>query len=107
MGLLFHPDFCLENVKVKNLSDLQKYEYKIASLHTTGWKQATIREKGDCTSDLILHYQDPVETLSSLFSNASNKDEFKMGPSDSNISFSTPDTGDWWKEMQVLFSFHF
>lgn len=57
LSLLFHTEFSLTNIDVKNVSDLLNYEKRIASTHTITWKQVTVRPKDNHVPELVLHYQ--------------------------------------------------
>lgn len=102
LGILFHPEFSLEDMKVKNLSDLRRYEATIFSKEEPGWTEVTLRPKDAHVPPLVLHYQDPVQVVSRLFSDPRNRSGFKLSPnSEVPNTYSSPDTGEWWKHMQV------
>jgi hypothetical protein len=102
LGLFFHPKFSLEDVHIRNVSDLQRYEAQIASDAERGWRELIMRNKDGHVPKLTPHYQDPVQALCRLFSDPRNKSGFKLSPNtEATNTYSSLDTGTWWMNMQV------
>lgn len=98
LSTLFHISFRLEEVTFRNWRDVEKYESTKCDFED-GWTRHVLNHKGNNLEELVLHYKDPIEALTELFSSPSNLDGFKL-KSASTGTYSTPKTGEWWKAME-------
>jgi hypothetical protein len=91
--VLFHPSFELDDVFVKSMVDVENYRNQVLYNEAHGWKVHAIEEH-------ILHYQDPILILQSLFSSPKVAKGFKLRSTnkvnDNNErAYSTPTSTGW------------
>jgi hypothetical protein len=99
--VLFHPSFNFGDVSVKSMVDVGNYGNQVLYNKAHGSKGYEIQGH-------ILHYQDPILILQSLFSSPKVVEGFTLRPTnevnDNNKRvYSTPISADWWHNMQVSF----
>lgn len=105
-GVLFHPSFALNDVNVRSVSELVKYEESLLTKGENWLTHVVHLEDGDVGE--TMYYRNPIEALKTLFSSPKVSSKFS---SHANIDafqrrlYSTPNTANWWNAMEVKYFF--
>ena len=99
--VLLHPSFKFEDISIKSAIDVENYKKSFYS-EVDGWQTKEI-------DGYTLQFRDPITALKVLFASPKVEQKICMAPAaeDSNPKvYSSPQTGDWWRSMQVCFPKH-